>query len=482
MNMERIKSLILAVLVVSNIVLSNKIWSNKKLWPSGYNFFVTVRNSFIIKSVSKIFNHDNIDYVSKAYINTPKQIIINTGYQTTRFVLDRNHDMFDNANIVSQDILTLAFSASSRSISSVTQEEWYSVLMSKSMYLNYNVEYDTHLFAQFFNVNETELAYFTSYITDIVISADTSSPYVSVYIKNGHDNSYFKINTSVSKEETENIIGFFQNENHDDDSEESFNIVNYSFDLQFDQGNQKVLLSPMIPIFNNPQEYNIIESVNPIMKSDGSLNSFVAERLFNIFNINPNAVRRYTEANGTFVFVENDATLKISPIGVLEYSAIGNGSDIKLYDVTPSSYTNICMAADFMDSVNSQISANKNLYLSSNLTADNISDSNLELTFDYSVCGLPVNIAADNVTHAVSMTVSDGYLKKYTQLLRAYSDTDKTDITNTLIEALDDTVNQYSDTENQIYVDNIYAAYNDDGSLGEKNAVWNVSLDNTRSQ
>ncbi len=479
MKKERIKSILLIVLVISNIILSSKIWINKKLWPSGYNFFVNIQNSFIVKSVTNLFGRNNSDYISKTHINTPKQIIINTGYQTTRFALDSTYDIFSDANNISQNILSAALSAPIRSISSATQDEWYSVLMSKSVYLNYNVEYDTNLFAQFLGVKETELSSMLNYITDAVLAVDSTSSNITVYIKNGHNDTYYKINTSIAKDDVENLINYFQNgkdENPEDIPSDSPNIINYSFDLLFDRGNQKALLSPMIPIFSNPQTYNIIEADNPIIKSDGSLNTSVAERLLSTFDINSSTMRRYTEANGTVVFVENDAILKLSPNGVLEFSATGADNGIKLAEPTASEYTNICMAADFMDNVNSEISANKNLYLSSDLTDDNINLSDIELNFDYSAYGLPVNLSVENYNHAVSMTISNGRLQKYTQVLRAYSNTGEKAETSAFIDSLDETIRQYEYISGQIYVDKIYAAYSDDGTIGKKSASWKVIL------
>lgn len=475
MNKEQIKSIILTVLVILNFALNSKIWSNKKLWPSGYNFFVSAGNSAFARKFFSFFGYDNTDYTSKTNITTPKQIIINTGDQTTRLALDYDHDMFSDINSRSYDILSSAFSADSRSISSVTQDEWYSVLMSKSIYLHYTAEYGTAMMTQFFAVKESALSSFTAYISDVVIAFDNTSN-VAVYVHNNRNNTYYKIVTSIEKDETEMLIDTLCN---DFDNEDISNIINYSFDLLFDRGEQKALLAPMISIYNNPQTYKIIASENPTLKSDNSFNTYVIDNLLNLFDIKPTAMRRYTEANGTVVFVENDAILKLSPNGILEFSASGTNTGIKLSD-SGSNYTDICLAADFMDMINNEISANRNLYLASDLTEEYINNSTVNLNFDYTVSGLPVDLSISGTEHAVSMVISDGYLQKYTQILRSYSVASDISQTKTFIEALDETVKHYSNTANQIYVDKMYAAYMDDGTLGEKNADWKIILDNVR--
>lgn len=297
-------------------------------------------------------------------------------------------------------------------------------------------------------------------------------------MKNGRDNSYFKINTAISAESLNELIELFQQRFGSADTS-SANIINYSFDLFFDKGNQKVILSPMIPIFSNPQTYNVIKSENPVIKDDGTPNTFVINRLLNLFDINSEAMRRYTEADGTIVFVENDAILKLSADGVIDFTANSPDTGIKLTDDALSSeYDMICTAADFMDTVNNQISANRNLYIASDLTDEYIQPTVSQLYFDYVINGFPVSMRNINSGHAVCMTVSNGRIQKYTQVLRSYSDTGETSQTTSLIQSLDDMLKNYENTTEQITADKIYTAYIDDGSIGSKNADWNIILDN----
>ena len=51
----------------------------------------------------------------------------------------------------------------------------------------------------------------------------------------------------------------------------------------------------------------------------------IIEKIAQIFNVNANTVNRYTEADETVVYVENNATLKIHTDGIVEYKARDEG-------------------------------------------------------------------------------------------------------------------------------------------------------------
>ena len=48
MKKERLKSILLIMLIITNLVLAEKILVNEKLWLSGYNFFVSTRNPKVL--------------------------------------------------------------------------------------------------------------------------------------------------------------------------------------------------------------------------------------------------------------------------------------------------------------------------------------------------------------------------------------------------------------------------------------------------
>ena len=68
MKIERFKSILLVLLVISSIVLTINKWFNEKLWPEGYNFFAVITDKFS-------FGKDKfISSLTKETISFPKNI------------------------------------------------------------------------------------------------------------------------------------------------------------------------------------------------------------------------------------------------------------------------------------------------------------------------------------------------------------------------------------------------------------------------
>lgn len=463
MNKEHIKSVVLAVLVISNLFLGSKILMTEKLWPDGYNFFVSARKSSIYLSISKLFKGSSVNNESKSHISAPDGVIINTGYQTTRFSLKISDDMYNNVYSVCSSLLTEALSVPSKSWSYTNSEEWYSSLSGKSVYMSYSSKFDSALFARFSGCKDSEIPMLLSDVDGVVISAGAKP---SVYLKGGDTYIKCSIETSVTK--LEDIIDYFQQ--NFDDTDANSSIINYSFELLFDKPseNQHAILESMIPIYSNPIEYYPVNAENPIQKNDGTVNINTVNRILSSFEINPGTVRRYTEAGGTMVFVENNGTLKIHTNGLIEYTANIGARGIRLTD-SGSAYNTICAAADFMDNINDAASADKTMIIRSDLSGNN--PDNLNMTFDYAVDGLYVNISSPDIAHAVEITAENGYLKSYRHLLREYDKQQQPEQIPLYIEALDKIISE-NPNEIHTYIKKMYISYSDDNQNGIKYADW----------
>ena len=440
---ERVKSIILVILVIFTLVLAERILVDKKLWPTGYNFFSIGRNSGRTSGS-----------VSDALI-LPERIIVNTGYQSSRFEYLRTSEDFDEIHDVASGILKTAFKEASKNISQVPSDNWYSALTSKSIYLSYPGSFSAQNFAGLMGIKKTEAA-FNSF-SDIVIG-ETGNVYIN-------DNGVF-YRIEISSGEISSLIEKILHKN-----EELQSVINYSFDLNFDTefGSQKTILSPMIPIYFDTVEADELTSENPLFK-DGEIDQRAVNALLTAFSVNPNSTWRYTEADGTVVFVENTGVLKISPNGILSFTASDSGLSISS-QISANSYETASGVASFIDTINTATNQNAQLSLTSPL----LETATEQFTFDYNVNGIPVKYADKN---AVSVTVKGGYITEYSQVLRRYTPNGARASLPLYFEALDQVIAEYQGSMNQINIKKMFPAYID--NLADTNIMpdWYIEIDN----
>lgn len=440
MNKDRLKSIILVILIIFNLVLAERILIDKRLWPSGYNLF----------NIGASFKR-NAGSPSETLV-LPERIIVNTGYQSSRFEYIRKTEEFENIFEKTKSIIKLAFLKSAKDISAISADDWYSALTGKSLYLSYPCKFSAQNFSALFNIS-TELTF--QGFSDIVIS-DSGT----VFVSDTATGSFYKIDTT-SQEIAPIIDAAISKESNS-------SVINYSFDLNFDKdlGDQKTILSPMIPVYSDPVAAEVIQSANPVFR-DGEINHKAVSGILDAFSINPGTVWRYTEADGSLVFVENTGILKISPDGLLTFSATTGG--IRLLGTTTNSVAS--SVAELVGSVNSGVGCNADMYITSPLVADTA----LEFTFDYMVDGIPVRF---NGISAVNVTVRDGYITEYAQILRRYTPCGYMEYSPLYIEALDNIIAKYSGSMNRINIIKMFPAYIDNLEESEKTPDWFVEIDN----
>lgn len=462
MKKERMKNIALTVLVIMNIVLGSKILNDKKLWPLGYNFFngenFPVINLFVKDSVDEKSSFEGAHRLTR-----PEKIIFNTGDQTTRFSLTSNTQSYYDVSENCDEILINVLSKSENDISEVEKDEWFSALMTKSLYLSYFTEYNLSLFAKFFGVHESALANYVSEFSNVVI---TLSDNVSVYIEDLATDKYYRIRTGRRFEDFKTYVEELTANR--DVNGASGSAINYSFDLNFDKafGEQKTIISSLVPIYSNTQNAAAVNVSSPLANADAD--GAVINKIVRAFNVNANAAKRYTEADATIVYVENNATLKIHTNGLVEYRARDEGI---LLSGSDESYNTILKLNDFISSVNAAAGVNDNMYLSSKL-----SDDMTEVTFDYICEGMPVEISWRDVKNSVSCEISGGHIKEYRQVLRNYEKNGEYVMTPEYINAVDDTIQQYSGVTGEITINKLYLAYKDTGSGETITPDWKTEV------
>ncbi len=452
MNKERIKNLLLVFLIAMNFILGSRILFERKLWPSGYNFFSDLELTSIYQSVKGFFSNDK---VYKSRFLSPEKIMINTGDQTTRLSLNSADAEFDSILEEAYIVLQKALSDDTITINQISREEFYSALNQGSVYLEYSARYKSELFARLIGTTYEKETKIPNAFSDVAISY---SPRTCVYIADIENNIFYKMNANKSSENLVMKIGECiekRQENHP--------IINYSFDLKFDQpfGAQKTTLNPLIQVYSEAEEYPAIISKNPI--SDEA----VLNNILKVFEMNPNTISRYTASGGTNVFVENNATLKIDKDGYLEYEKTIVSQEVN------DEYSVLTTVASLADGVNKAIKNDSAMSISK--VPDSLSGT---IALDYTAGGLRIIPDSNKLSSAVVAEIENGQLISYKQLIRNYEVTGKKTKPMEFLQALDEAISEYSKSMNEININKMYIGYRDDAGIGEKNAQWIVNVDN----
>lgn len=450
---ERVKSIILVLLVISNCILGTVVLSNGKLWSgSGYNFF---NEANFISILNSIFHKKQ---TQKTHLESPESIIVNTGYQTSRVEIKRNSENFEDVYQSLKPYLLKAFSSQSH-FSESSNDELYSSLSSRSVYLLYPVHYNTDLFSYLLGGTKPELQALK--IKDIIISPDST-----VYVVDDDTKKVYKTHIDKSSSDLNNLIESYKDVQSD-------NIINYAFDLGFDdtQNGQKAVISPITPVYSDTFTLPVIYSENPL---SAEYDDSVIDNILKAFGMKSgNSLRHYMQADSTSVYVENNAVLKISPNGLLTYTS-NDG-----YPLSKNTYSNennsIAFLSGFIDNVNSASGCNSSVCF-----ASDIATYTKTIRLDYVIDGNRVIVNSGEQKNAISVRIENGKILSYSQILRNYYASDETVNVSDYITALDNILSRNENELDDIEINKLAIVYPDDSSIDAKTPIWSIALnDNT---
>ena len=452
MSKERIKSFLLSVLVMMNFGLGAKLLSDKKLWPYGYNFFLSLQNSDIVRAITNTTDKKTI----RMHLCMPERITVNTGDQTSRIAVNSDDEIFSEIFSAANQMISDALS--SEDIRYSQKKEWLSALNGKSVCFCYPTAYDTKLLGEFFGVDADAMCEYVKALSVIVVSEDGA-----VFFEDFASGSFYRTETKTDSRKLADIINKTRNLYKYNNE-----IINYSVDLKFDEvfGTQKAVLSPGVLIYSTPAKAAYLSAYAPLAAQDAERTGVMIDKILSIFKINSGNVRRYTEINGTVVFVENNGILKINPAGLLSYQS----TDSRGFYLGRSYSETVGALAELAEKVNNACMSENELYISKPLVR-----SEENVTFDYRVGGIPVMMDFAGQKNAVRAEIKNGDLKSYTQVLRNYILGQEKYDTPEYIEALDNAIEYYSRDMNNIEIQNMYLAYTDSGEQTLA-ADWKASV------
>ena len=473
MKKERIKSIVLIALVISSLVLTGQIWFNEKLWPEGYNFFVDIKASASLH-LSELFGVEPKEEVTvRTSIASP---IYLAAYMVKDFdhaitVLNTTSDDYGVINDYVSSVISHAMSRDIKNVIKVSEDDWRKALFTRGFYVDYGVEYKTHTFAQIFGGYTPSFSDTISSLRRFIITADDSLVSdVSVYVADESNNEFYKISTGLDKGEFNTNLSML--------APDATPKKRFSFFINADVPTGvagEAVFAPYLILNEDSTQRKTIFASNPVLDEDGvGLSMYTIERILKAFSINPKTAVKYTDADGSIMFVQSKNTIKISPDGVLSYTTVegGKGLVLKKGASTHDAALTLSAAVGLVGEVYSALINNDaRLYL--NGLEEN--QNTLKASFGYMYDGVPIVFGGKySGENAVEIECKDGYLKSYRQVIRHYDDSGNMALTEPTYDAK--IFDVLSEEEKISGIEKLFEAYDDDGNDGEKFSSWFVKI------
>lgn len=477
MKKERAKSALLVALVISSLFLTGQIWYNEKLWPEGYNFFVNLQTP-TLRQVLDYFNMpEPAPDAAQLELVLPHRLVVyaDKNLNHASMILTPRSDSYEPVCKHVKDILNRALSKDSKSLLKVSEEDWQKALYTRGIYIDYGISYKIETFAAFMDVSKTALDDALSTVRRFIITpGDKLTNDIYVYLCDETSGQFYRLPGGGDKSRLERMLTEL--------SEMTSPKNRFSFFLGADMPSGNVgeaVFDSYLVLSEEGEMLPSIKSYNPIVREGTQeIDSYNLGRLLRTFDLNPNTARRYINADESIVFVQNHATLKISPNGVIEYRAV-SGRGLKLSNSTTASamaYQQAGAAITFAEKVlySFNVTGDISLFISSFDEGEN----SLKATFDYRCAGTYVMFTGEfEGENAVSLELEDGYLKSYTQIIRGYEPQEQLHQTLSTYGAVDTLFARLPKEQRQSRVDEMVIAYDDDGTANEKYAKWFIRLE-----
>lgn len=172
------------------------------------------------------------------------------------------------------------------------------------------------------------------------------------------------------------------------------------------------------PVYSGCDPYSLIlsDTAVPAAVSLLPLSTADMDRAVSAFSVNPNTASRFTESDGTLVYVESGSSLRISESGVLVYRNLSGEGRLRVAET--ASQNTLANAVKFAkklveNSVGSS-GGSARIYL----TGVQTSGSSCTLSFGWVISGIPL-LRSDGLSSSV--TVENGIVTSAQILLRSYS-------------------------------------------------------------
>lgn len=464
MKKETIKTIILTLLIVNCVQLTAQIWLNKKLWPEGYNFFSYVQSLPIVRDITAFFDKNSSAGQISNTTTLPDKIVLNGG--GARVVHHSGDDEFFSTIETISPYMEQVFSMTSQEIA---KEDWQAMLRGKSVYVDFGFNIDGKNLAAIFGSTVSASSTFSD-ADAMVLYPEATLNTTSVCFKNTVENSYIKYSVS---NDTQKLLKFIEDKTIGEKNEQAF-----AFELRLDEASsptgieKKVVLASDVLLSMESKPLKKLK-VSKVFENKNHVLS-VADDILSAFGSNPSRLRMTVNEEGIVSYVENSATIKVYPDGLVEYNAITTEKGIKIADGQATTSKIINEVLKIAEKVVATTDPSEQVILKLRTPLSETPVTSYVARFDRYYNGLPVIDTKNNPEgNALYAQFENGYIKSFKIQLKNLSLAESEQTPPTVIETID---KMFELPFQKVTIDNLMLCYFVDGDI-EVPARWSIKHD-----
>jgi hypothetical protein len=375
---ERLKTILLFLLVGSSLFMTQKLWIK---FPTSVTGFFKPETSY------------SSSYLLSDMIIPNKYLVI-FGQDSMTMIYDANkYGLWNSSRNAAAKLL------SSTTIEIEELEEGYDTESAERAIVFYMSEkLSTYIAAKAWNVNEpNSITDAIPYIESITVSLGTGDPF---FVFSGEGKTIRVTDTSVDFSEITQELNAIEDQKEYDyyySMSDIFDTVRGSIYIPYEinQNLPVVYVSNSIPLLSQEQKNQFAER-------------FLEQKR--------DYIRQFTESNGTTIYIYNNMVLKFNFNGTVEYFS-------SLEDTVEERnlYLSLVTAADFIDR---KAFAASRMYLAQTQEIEAEGSLGYKLTFRYRVRGFPVLLGNKQISEYVQIEVFNNQVRGYSQLFRRETNVD----------------------------------------------------------
>ena len=320
---ERAKTLIIALLFLLCLLLGYRIL---QLYKTQTNVDRALWGG-VSGGAEVLENSDNLKLA--VVCDSPEPQLMTLNSYSARGFINADSQIFRDISSLANQMLTEMYGAKSENLISATLEDWQRTLNGDSVYIKYPLVRYVDTDIAFCEMKSSNVQSEISEFREIIVAYDQSEEgTVTLYAADKNSDVFVKtkIMSDAAKEFKEKIKKLVVGDKKD---------LVFAWELNLDEKSEKnktVLDSMLLLSAEDLETHTLSVTVPKLYKSGlnftGTTDLTLA--LVNVFNYNPNTIRRYVNSDNSIMFVGETGSLNLHPEGVIEYKALDSDDGVAL--------------------------------------------------------------------------------------------------------------------------------------------------------